>query len=265
MNSLQRALTLAFNLCLGLLPSVLFFIWLERGTTLPAFISPQVRWQTWRLIDLSQMSLVLRCGFDGLLFLSFGFLHSVFAQKSWQTRLLSWLPPQAIRTFYMTLTGVSALLVMAFWQSSGVILWALPVSRISGDGEIAWKITTAVSMILFWGFFAVGMSVFSKFGIAQFFGLKQIYQPTRKLDRVEGNSTLIQTGLYSRVRHPLYFFGALALVMTPIMTLDRLFLVAVMGLYLVFAIPFEEKKLIAIFGKQYEEYQKRVPAVIPKL
>lgn len=49
------------------------------------------------------------------------------------------------------------------------------------------------------------------------------------------------------------------------MTLDRMLLVASMALYLIIAIPIEERKLIALFGQDYEEYRLKVPAVIPRL
>ncbi|MGZ3688566.1 MAG: methyltransferase family protein, partial [Bdellovibrionota bacterium] len=80
-----------------------------------------------------------------------------------------------------------------------------------------------------------------------------------------GNEKLIATGFYRYVRHPIYTFTLLAFLVAPLMTLDRMLVVISVSLYLAVAIPVEERKLIAIFGKDYEAYRKRVPAVIPKL
>ena len=52
---------------------------------------------------------------------------------------------------------------------------------------------------------------------------------------------------------------------SPIIDKNRILATTIMGLYLYFAIPVEEKKLISIFGNDYVQYTKRVPAVFPKL
>ena len=57
----------------------------------------------------------------------------------------------------------------------------------------------------------------------------------------------------------------LAFAVAPMMTLDRALLTAAVCAYLVIAIPIEERKLVAIFGKAYLDYRKRVPAVIPRV
>jgi protein-S-isoprenylcysteine O-methyltransferase Ste14 len=49
------------------------------------------------------------------------------------------------------------------------------------------------------------------------------------------------------------------------MTLNRLVIVVGMSLYLSVGIYYEEKKLIAIYGEEYELYRKKVPALVPLL
>lgn len=60
--------------------------------------------------------------------------------------------------------------------------------------------------------------------------------------------------------YSLTFFGVL---LTPMLDLDRLCTAASYFIYLAFAIPVEERKLIAQFGNDYVEYRKRVAAIIP--
>jgi len=78
-----------------------------------------------------------------------------------------------------------------------------------------------------------------------------------------GTPKISVSGFYGYVRHPIYTFTMAAFIITNEMSLDRL--VATLGsvIYLYFAIPVEEKKLIQLFGRAYEDYRKEVPAVIP--
>ena len=88
---------------------------------------------------------------------------------------------------------------------------------------------------------------------------------------------LVTNGFYHYVRHPIYTITLAALFISTIYTTDRIlfiigniishnkshFLGAVF--YLSVGVPYEEKKLIEIFGKQYETYSKKVPAIVPFL
>jgi protein-S-isoprenylcysteine O-methyltransferase Ste14 len=65
-------------------------------------------------------------------------------------------------------------------------------------------------------------------------------------------------GVYSFVRHPVYFAWVLMVAGTPHMTTTRLTFAVLSTAYLAIAIPFEERGLIDVFGQEYREYQKRV-------
>jgi protein-S-isoprenylcysteine O-methyltransferase Ste14 len=65
-------------------------------------------------------------------------------------------------------------------------------------------------------------------------------------------------GVYGFVRHPVYFAWVLMVVGTPHMTMTRLTFAVLSTTYLAIAIPFEERGLLAVFGPEYREYQKRV-------
>jgi protein-S-isoprenylcysteine O-methyltransferase Ste14 len=66
------------------------------------------------------------------------------------------------------------------------------------------------------------------------------------------------TGLYGFVRHPLYFAWMLVVFATPDMTATRFVFALVSTLYLAIAIPWEERALVATFGRDYERYRERV-------
>lgn len=74
-------------------------------------------------------------------------------------------------------------------------------------------------------------------------------------------------GLAEFIRHPLYvgtlllFWGLFGFFATETFLTTAFFIT----LYVRVGIYFEEKKLVRVFGKQYEEYQKNVPMLIPRL
>ena len=82
------------------------------------------------------------------------------------------------------------------------------------------------------------------------------------------NRKLITEGPYSLVRNPLYvfsFIGALGVAFAsetltfPVLTAIGFFL------YYPLVIQREERDLERLFGREFEEYKRRVPAVIPRL
>jgi protein-S-isoprenylcysteine O-methyltransferase Ste14 len=78
-------------------------------------------------------------------------------------------------------------------------------------------------------------------------------------------SKLIQTGLYSRVRHPLYL-GLLMIFLGYVLVsahYTALIHLLCLILYLPFGIYFEEKNLIDQYGEKYQAYKKVVPMLFP--
>jgi protein-S-isoprenylcysteine O-methyltransferase Ste14 len=83
----------------------------------------------------------------------------------------------------------------------------------------------------------------------------------------ERHSGLVRSGLHGRVRHPIYTGIILAavgwLLLAP--TGPNLLVVGVTFLYLPFGIHLEERKLIDVFGEDYQRYRREVPALCPRL
>ena len=76
---------------------------------------------------------------------------------------------------------------------------------------------------------------------------------------------LVVDGLHRFVRHPLYTTSLIALWLVSPMTVNRLAFIAGVTLYFYIGSIFEERKLVAEFGDDYREYQRRVPRLIPRL
>lgn len=75
---------------------------------------------------------------------------------------------------------------------------------------------------------------------------------------------LLTDGIHGRVRHPLYTGGYLALaaaIQDPFGLATALWA----SLYLAVGTWIEERRLAARYGAAYRDYQRRVPAVVPRL
>jgi methanethiol S-methyltransferase len=113
-------------------------------------------------------------------------------------------------------------------------------------------------------------------GIMMFAGIFVMYLSFKNYDLKEFIGTDFQNkkqpeltteGLSEFVRHPLYvgillfIWGSFGFFATEMYLVTALFL----SIYIRIGIYFEENKLVRIFGKKYEEYQKNVPMLIPRL
>lgn len=96
-------------------------------------------------------------------------------------------------------------------------------------------------------------------GAASFLGLSQIFgkQPP--------DHTLVTSGLYRWVRHPLYSAGIVFLWASPVMTRDLFTLFLSLTVYLIIGAMFEERKLLREYGPIYISYREQTPMLIPGL
>ena len=198
--------------------------------------TPAMDFTTALLIDLGLLGL-------------FAIQHSVMARpafKRWFTKLV---PESAERSTYVLLSSLALIAMFAWWQPLGGYIW---------------NVTSPVREIL-WGGFAFGwlLVLISTFLINHFdlFGLRQVWLPLigRPYTRVPFRTPLP----YRYVRHPLYLGFLLAFWMTPTMTVAHLVFAIATTAYIVLAIQFEEKDLVAEYGATYERYRRSVPMLLP--
>ena len=115
-----------------------------------------------------------------------------------------------------------------------------------------------VNLVLTNLFGLAAMATAAYFGIGSFTGLQKFNGNSSE------NETLVTTGLYGYVRHPMYMFQILMCLCTPVLSWDRVVLTLGIISYLFsIGLPMEEKKLISKFGRGYQLYSEDVPAVIP--
>ncbi len=177
-------------------------------------------------------------------------LHSWLA--AFQTkRLFNALLGEGLDRFYRLLYNLVAVLTLlpilamvALFPAR--LLWVIPMP---------WLVLTLLIQV-----FAVTALLYSvsMIEVKVFLGWRQLSQPD-----AETSGKLVTSGLYRIVRHPLYMFSMIFLWLIPWMT-DLLFaFVAASSLYFLIGTIPEERKMVTIFGKDYQEYQARVPRIFP--
>ena len=79
---------------------------------------------------------------------------------------------------------------------------------------------------------------------------------------------LVTTGIYSRIRHPMYLSMVVWAISSPLVLqnfLVGLFPLAAIAAFLLVRVPLEEKILKEEFGDEYDEYLARTGALLPRL
>lgn len=185
----------------------------------------------------------------GLLSL-FALQHSIMARpafKKWLTKIID---PAMERSTYILLSSLILLFMYWKWQPMTTIVW-----------ETENIVSLIVMAIFFLGWTIVFLSTFM---ISHFelFGLTQIYQNFK--DESLTYPEFQVNWFYKLVRHPLMLGFIIAFWAAPTMTYGRLLFAVVTTAYMLIAVKYlEEKDLRNLLGKDYENYQKRVPMIFP--
>ena len=189
---------------------------------------------------------------NALLLGVFAVQHSVMARPAFKKVWTRVVPNPIERSTYTLFSSLALILLFALWQPMGVTIW---------------KVENPTAQAALYGLFASGFLIvlFSTFLINHFdlFGLRQVYLYLRGKEYTQ---LPFKTPLfYKHVRHPLYVGWMLAFWATPTMTVAHLVFAAMSTAYILVAIQFEERDLVALHGRDYADYQKRVPMLIPRL
>lgn len=181
----------------------------------------------------------------------FAVQHSVMARRGFKRWLTRFVPASAERSTYVLASSLALLLL--FWQ------WR-PI------GGVVWSLDHAAARAALYGIFAIGwgMILFCTFLINHFdlFGLRQVWLALR--DRPYTPLRFTTPSLYRVVRHPLYVGWLLAFWATPTMTATHLLFALASTAYILIAIRFEERDLVAAHA-EYAAYRERVPMLVPRL
>lgn len=210
-------------------------------------------WVVPRSIDVSPNthSLAFAVLLNSALLGAFAVQHSVMARpgfKVWWTRFV---PKHVERSTYVLLS--SLILLGIFWY------WA-PITT------VVWSVQSELWRKVIWGVFALGWLVVltSTFMIDHFdlFGLRQVYLYLN--GRAPAPPEFTVKFFYGLVRHPIMSGFIIAFWAAPTMTTGHLLFAAATTGYILIGTRLEERDLVAALGERYQEYQRRVPALLPR-
>ncbi|MEZ5531019.1 MAG: isoprenylcysteine carboxylmethyltransferase family protein [Steroidobacteraceae bacterium] len=205
-----------------------------------------------RLDGPTSGSLPASIAIDCLLLALFAIQHSVMARRWFKERWTQIIPWSIERSTYVLCASLALLLLFRQWRPIGIDIWSVDNS----GGRVA-----------LWALFGAGWAtvLVVTFLINHFdlFGLRQVWLPLT--GRPYTPVAFRTPRPYRHVRHPLYFGFLLAFWATPHMTLAHLVFAIATTAYIVLAIQFEERDLVAEHGATYEAYRRSVPMILPSL
>jgi len=172
-----------------------------------------------------------------VLFTVFALHHSLMARtgaKAWITRRL---PAGLERSVYVWIASALFLVVCWMWQPLPGVIW-----ETRGPG-LALYVAQAFGV-------ALTLAAARIVGVWELAGVKQP-DLTRPIE-------FKADGPFAIVRHPIYLGWVLMVLATPVMTTSRLLFAVTSTLYLIAAIPFEERSLLEAFPEEYGAYQKQM-------
>jgi protein-S-isoprenylcysteine O-methyltransferase Ste14 len=182
----------------------------------------------------------------------FAVQHSGMARpgfKRWWTRIV---PESAERSTYVLLSSILMILLYAFWQPIGGVVWSVD-SDIGRDAMLAVYLSGWLLL------------VYTTFLIDHFdlFGLKQVWRQFRGKPYIPPQ--FHTPSLYRLVRHPLYIGWLTIFWAAPVMTAAHLLFAVITTVYILVAIRFEERDLMDAFGDRYLNYRSQTGMLLPKL
>jgi protein-S-isoprenylcysteine O-methyltransferase Ste14 len=182
---------------------------------------------------------------------AFALQHSGMARPAFKKAWTRIVPQEAERSTYVLVSSLALVVLFVYWEPIGGVVW-----RVTG----APRFTIIGLYLLGWVLLLYTTFLIDHFDL---FGLKQVW---RRLGNKPYRAPAFRTPtLYKIVRHPLYVGWLVIFWSAPTMTAAHLLFAAGCTAYIVIAIRWEERDLVAAFGHTYSDYQARTPMLLPRL
>jgi protein-S-isoprenylcysteine O-methyltransferase Ste14 len=186
-----------------------------------------------------------------LLMSLFAIQHSVMARPGFKRWSAKFLPAACERSTYVLLSSLILLLLFWQWRPIPTVIWQT-------DGLLSWLLTS-----VHWLGWLIAFASTHMIDHFDLFGVRQAVVAWRGAE-MPGQSFRTPL-LYKIVRHPLMLGFLLAFWATPVMTSGHLLFALANTAYILVALQFEERDLIAAFGTIYQDYRRRVPMLLPRV
>jgi protein-S-isoprenylcysteine O-methyltransferase Ste14 len=223
---------------------VFFAVFLYAIGFIGGFFTPTI------LDGTPRTSLTTALALDVGLLAAFALQHSGMARPAFKRRWKQVVPEAAERSTYVLASSLTLAALYFFWQPIGGVIWSL-----SGTPRLS-----VIGLYLFgWGLLLYTTFLIDHFDL---FGLKQVW---RRLGNEVYRAPAFRTpALYKLVRHPLYVGWLVIFWAAPVMTVAHMVFALVTTAYILIAIRWEERDLVAAYGAAYTDYRNRTPMLIPR-
>ena len=179
----------------------------------------------------------------------FAVQHSVMARPAFKRMWTRIVPEPVERSTYVLASSAALILLFVLWRPLGGVVWDVqnPIGRglLHAGFAFGWLLVLASTFLI------------NHFDL---FGLRQVWLHLR--GRPYQPLPFRTPGPYRLVRHPLYVGWLFAFWSTPTMTATHLLFAAMTTAYILVAIRFEERDLVAAHP-EYASYRARVPMLVP--
>ncbi len=194
-------------------------------------------------------SLEVAVAINCALLLLFALQHSGMARPAFKRWLTQIIPLAAERSTYVLLTCVALVAIFAFWQPIGGTVWTV-------DGPARYVLWSLYG--IGWLIVLVTTCLINHFDL---FGLRQVWLYAQGRPYV--GLQFVTPVPYRWIRHPLYVGWFTVFWATPNMSVAHLLFAVITTCYILVAIRWEERDLIAAHP-EYAEYRARVPMLFPR-
>jgi len=183
---------------------------------------------------------------DVTLFTIFALHHSVFARDTIRKRITRTVGVVE-RSAYVWIASALFVAVCAWWQpvagamwriDEPIVVWLLRITQLVG----VWLTLRSALMI----------------DVLELAGLRQVHAVGGVLLDPARQPLFTTSGPYGWVRHPIYAGWFVFVFAVPIMTMTRFVFAVTSSVYLLVAIPLEERSLRSSSAGAYEQYMKQV-------
>ena len=185
-------------------------------------------------------------GVDVALFSLFALHHSICARIPVRSFVRRIAPAELERSLYVWVASLMLIGVCYAWRAVPGVLWQVA-------SPWNWPLVTVQLAGIWWTLRSA--AVIDAFDLA---GVRQVSNPKSQNPNPNTQTVEFKTdGPYGWVRHPIYLGWIVIVFSVGTMTMTRFVFAAISSLYLVIAIPFEERTLLAQ-SPDYRNYMRRV-------
>jgi protein-S-isoprenylcysteine O-methyltransferase Ste14 len=180
----------------------------------------------------------------------FGLQHSVMARPGVKAVITRIVPKPVERATYVLASSAVFVLTFAAWQPIPAVIWQVEGAAVA----------LQVGALLGFGLVLVTTFLIDHFDL---FGLRQVFLAWRGKPYTE--KRFVTPGPYRYIRHPLYVGWMIAFWSAPTMTVGHLVFTSGMTVYILVAIRYEERDLLAALGESYRRWRASTPMFVPRV